>query len=167
MQTDDVIDNGTESMRFRRNDGDALEIEALYRPRAPRPPAGYHPAQEELVEVVRGKVAIVMSGQKHILGAGESLLIPRGTPHHLACSGDEEAQVILTLRPALETEAFFREVFRLSREGKLRPGVGGVLRFAVIARRYRREFVLAKPPRWVQTAAFSLLAPLGRALGGA
>jgi quercetin dioxygenase-like cupin family protein len=163
----DTIDNGTETMRFRRSNNETVEIEAVYRPGAPRPPAGFHPRQEERIDVVRGALAVEMAGERCVLRAGESITIPRHVPHQVACAGDEEAHAVLTLRPGLRTEAFFRAVFALSRDGKLRPSSPAALaRFAAIAREFRDEFVLAGPPRLVQTILFGALAPLGRLLIG-
>ena len=163
----DSIDNGQERMRFRRSDGEVLEIEALYRPGAARPPAAYHPKQEERIDVVSGRLAVTLAGERRVLGAGESITVPPGVPHEVACDGDEETQAVLTLRPGLRTEALFRVLYGLTREGKLRPtSLGGILRFAAIAHEFRNELALAGPPRLVQTILFGALAPIGRLLLG-
>jgi mannose-6-phosphate isomerase-like protein (cupin superfamily) len=162
---DDLLDNGHETMHFRRGGGGPLVIEAVYRPGAPRPPAGFHPEQTELVEVLSGAVAVTLDGEMHTVRAGEKLRIPPRVRHSVACAGSEEAHTLLTLDPPLETEAFFRETFAFVRARGLKMTPGNLVRYAALARRFKREFMLAKPPPALQTALFSLLAPLGRLLG--
>jgi hypothetical protein len=39
------------------------------------------------------------------------------------------------------------------------------LRLAVVAKEFERELQFVSPPRWLQKGLFSVLAPIGRALG--
>ena len=57
-------------------------------------------------------------------------------------------------------------LYGLAAEGKTNSrGAPNVLQMALIANHYRDEFVLASPPRSVQTCIFGILAPLARLFG--
>jgi hypothetical protein len=101
--------------------------------------------------------------RNEILGPGERLVIPRGTPHCFWVEGSEVAQYDQEFRPALKTEAFFDTYFALAREGKL--GARGLPMLAVMSLAFRDEMQLVRPPAWLQLLLFWPLALLGRAGG--
>ena len=96
-------------LRFVRNDGDVLEMEANYAGRGDLPPRHLHPSQDEHFEVLAGAVRLVVAGEERRHGAGESFDVPAGTPHQMA--GDGSARVRWEVRPALRTEEFFRRLY--------------------------------------------------------
>jgi len=78
----------------------------------------------------------------------------------------EDAHVLVQVSPALRTEMFFETFFGLAKDGKTNAkGLPNPLSMAVILREYRDEVRLARPPAAVQTALFTPLGVLGRALG--
>ena len=168
----EVLENPLTGQRiiFRRTPGDTngelLEVESVYtKPSPSRPPAHYHPAQEEIFRVLAGELHAAIDGRERILKGGETLVVAEGTRHEMWA---EEAGVRVNwqTRPALRTEAFFETIFGLASEGKTNEkGVPNPLQAALIARKYADVFRLASPPWPVQRVLFAILAPVGRLLG--
>ncbi len=168
----EVLDNPVTGQRiiFRRTSGDTagglLEVESVYTTPSPsRPPAHYHPSQEEIFRVLAGELHVVTDGRQRVLKKGETLVIVEGARHQMWA---EEAGVRVNwqTRPALKTEAFFETVYGLASKGKTNEkGAPNLLQAAVIARAYSDEFRLASPPWAVQRLLFAALAPAGRLLG--
>ena len=146
--------------------GELLEVESVYtKPSPSRPPAHYHPAQEEIFRVLAGELHVVINGRQRVLKEGETLVIVEGAGHQMWA---EEAGVRVNwqTRPALETAAFFETVYGLAARGETNEkGTPHLLQAAVIARAYSDEFRLARPPWAVQRILFAVLAPVGRLLG--
>lgn len=144
--------------------GELVEVESTYQAGGQQPPVHYHPGQEERFEVLAGTVEILLGEGTRTLREGEVLTIPAGTSHSLwSMTG---GRVNWQTRPAGKTEAFFELVWGLARDGQVdRRGRPNLLQSAVLARAYRQEWRLARPPYPVQVALFGLLAPIGRVLG--
>jgi quercetin dioxygenase-like cupin family protein len=156
----ETIDLGEgESILIRRStaetNGELLEVEARYRPGRRPPPVHYHPLQEERFHVESGAVNALVDGTQRVLTAGETLLVPPGTHHTFWNAGAEEAVVRWEIRPALGTEAQFREL------GAASAGPAAPLRMALVIAGHPNEFRLAKPPWPVQRAVFLPLRVLG------
>ena len=126
-----------------------------------------HPYQEEHVEVLSGSVRFRVRGQERDVGAGETIVVPPGTPHVWSNPGEEEVHVLGELRPALKTETLLETYFGLAKDGKVNPKncFPNPLQLAVIAREYEDEIYLARPPLFVQRVLFGLLASIGTLLG--
>src|SRR6478609_4906000 len=77
MPTGDEIEgpNGYR-LRFVRNDGEVLEMEATYGGRVDLPPSHVHPDQDEHYVVLEGVVRLVIAGEERRHGAGEAFDIP-------------------------------------------------------------------------------------------
>jgi len=71
------------------------------------PPRHVHPRQEEWFHVVGGAYVIEVGEERFELGAGDSLLAPRGVPHVWAHVGDGIGRMLIGFQPAGEMEAFF------------------------------------------------------------
>lgn len=171
-KTGDVLDNPFTGQRLvfrktaRETGGELLEVESVYtKPSPSRPPAHYHPHQEERFEVLSGALRVRVGDEERMLREGDVLVVPPNTPHEMWA---EEGGVRVSWRtyPALETESFFETLWGLARDGKTNEkGAPNLFRMAVIAREYADEFRLAKPPYPVQRMIFAALAPAGRLLG--
>lgn len=146
--------------------GELLEVESYLPPGSIEPVEHLHPRQEEHFEVIAGEVRVRLAGQVRTLRAGDTLLIPPGTPHAMWNAGSTEAGFIWQTRPALKTETFFETVWGLARDGKVDDrGRPNLLQTAVLMREYADEFRLTKPPRPIQRLLFGLLAPIARRRG--
>ena len=168
----DVLDNPVSGQRiiFRKTaedtGGELLEVESVYTKASPsRPPAHYHPHQEERFEVLSGRLHVLITDKERTLEEGEILTIPPGTPHEMWAE-DAGSRANWQTRPALKTEEFFETVWGLARAGKTNEkGVPNLLQVAVLFQEYADEFRLTSPPWPVQRALFAVLAPGGRLLG--
>ena len=146
--------------------GALLEMEVTYEPNSERPPAHYHPGQEEHFRVLGGAMSTWIDGQERVYGPGEKFTVPAGTPHAMHNSSDEEGRIIWQVRPALNTESFFETMWGLAAGGRTdSDGVPNLLQIAVLFRAYNREFRLLKPPYLVQQILFGILAPIGKMAG--
>jgi quercetin dioxygenase-like cupin family protein len=137
------------------------------------PPGGFvaaehiHPLQEERFEVIAGTLRGRVAGKELASGAGEIVVVTKGTPHVWWNAGDDKLHVLVEVRPALRFETFFETFFGLAQDGKVdrKTGLPNLLQLAVTMRTFRHELVLAQPPQLVQAALFGVLAPVGRLLG--
>lgn len=128
--------------------------------------AHLHPTIDERFTVVSGQIGYMLDGQRGVLQAGQSADLPKGVPHDWWNAGDEEARVIVEIRPAARFEEMAITLFSLAAEGKTnKKGVPNPLQLAVISQEFADTVQFMNPPRWVQRLLFGVLAPLGRALG--
>jgi len=129
----------SESLTIGESNGELLEVEATYGPGGNPPPAHLHPSQDEHFGVLEGSVRARVGGVERDLGAGEEIDIPRRTPHQIWNPGYAPARVRWQTRPAGRTEAWFRALDRLQREGK----VGRTVSMLPLLFKYRDVFRLA------------------------
>jgi mannose-6-phosphate isomerase-like protein (cupin superfamily)/uncharacterized protein YndB with AHSA1/START domain len=100
-------------------DGELLEYEVHGRPRGFPAQAHLHPRQTERHEVVAGTLLVKMNGENRVLGPGESLEIPPGTPHRHYAAGQGDGHVRVQLRPALRTGELLEYLAELSADGQI------------------------------------------------
>jgi quercetin dioxygenase-like cupin family protein len=162
VQNDRVVFRKT----ARDTDGELLRLELFVSPRGGNP-LHVHPLQEEYFEAVSGTLGIQVGDERRSVGEGEEAVVPPGTPHRWWNEADEEARVLVELRPALNSEIFFETVYGLARDGKTdENGVPSLLQQAVTLNGVNKgEIYLAWPPIAVQKAFLAALAPVGRLLG--
>ncbi len=119
--------------------GAVHEQRVEYRPGSPFPPTHLHPEQDEHFEVEYGELLFVVDGEEHLVAAGGTIDIPRGTPHRARNhSGERPAYVRWETRPALRTGEFFAVAARLGTDP-------GLLAAALLAHEYRDVFRPAGP----------------------
>lgn len=156
----------TESLEVWSSTPEALEVEATYGPASKAPPRHLHPAQDEHFEVLAGTIRAVVGEEERTLGPGETLDIPRGTPHKMWNPGDEAARVVWRTRPRGRTEQWFTALDTLQRQGRVGGGgLPGPLAFGALLTEYRDVFRLAVGPDPVVRGALALLGAVGRARG--
>jgi quercetin dioxygenase-like cupin family protein len=128
--------------------------------------AHMHPTLDEHFTVLRGKIGYMLGDQKGVLGPGDSAELPRGVFHDWWNAGDEEARVIVQVRPAVRFEQMAHTLFSLAKEGKTNEkGVPNPLQMAVIGQEFADVLVMMRPPPAVQRVLFAVLAPIARLLG--
>jgi quercetin dioxygenase-like cupin family protein len=143
-------------------DGEVFGLEVFIRAGAPGTPEMVHPLQDESFEILSGSLDFRIGGQERRLEAGESLLIPKGTPHNWWNESDGDAHALVELKPALRSEELFANIYGLFTEKGAAPNP---LQMAVLFNEHFKEGYLTKPPLLVQKALFGALAPVGRLLG--
>jgi DNA-binding transcriptional MerR regulator/quercetin dioxygenase-like cupin family protein len=75
-------------------------------------PRHYHHEQDEWLYVVDGEIECEVRGRRLRLPRGESVFVPRKTPHWWGAWGGVPATVLEVYQPAGRLEPFFREVGR-------------------------------------------------------
>ena len=60
-----------------------------------------HPDQEEVIDVVAGKVEQWADREKRVLGPGDSAFLPAGTVHASFNVGDSDAKIVAILGPCV------------------------------------------------------------------
>lgn len=147
-------------------DGKLMVADLRVRPGGAVLGAHMHPTLDERFTVLKGKIGYMLGDKKGILQAGDSADLPRGVFHDWWNAGDDEARVIVEVRPPVRFEQMAGTLFSLAREGKTnKKGVPNPLQMAVIAQEFDDVLVMASPPPAVQRAVFAVLAPIGRLLG--
>ena len=118
---------------MRSHTPELLEVEAEWQPEPSKPPVHFHPSQDERFEVSEGELRVNLDGEERVLRAGDTLEIPRGTPHSMWATAHSRAN--WQVRPALRTADFFaavdasRSYRKSAKGGNMTPlGAGRVLR---------------------------------------
>ena len=141
-----------DSIEFRQTAGDTggelLSGEMVVSPRGGNQ-LHVHPLQEEHFEVLFGIFGVQIGDERRSLGEGEEATVPPGTPHRWFNEDEQEdARILLELRPALNTETFFETLYGLARDGKTdKNGIPNLLQQAVTLTGINKgEIDLASPP---------------------
>lgn len=132
--------------------GELLSAELVVAPRGGNP-LHVHPLQEERFKAVSGTLGVQVDDVHRSLGKGEEAVVPPGTPHRWWNEAeDEEAHVLVELRPALNSEIFFETLYGLARDSNTDDnGVPNLLQQAVTLTGVNKdEIYLASPPIPVQ-----------------
>lgn len=171
-QTHQILRNPKtgQSIRFvstgRDTAGQLLHMEATYRAHSTEPAAHYHPHQVEDFTVLAGELTVQIHGQTRTLQPGDTLHVPQNTVHSMWNASDTETRLDWQIRPALDTEVFFRTTFGLAADGRTGPdGMPPFLQTVLLARHFSSVFRLAKPPRLVQQLIFGALSPIAYLAG--
>jgi quercetin dioxygenase-like cupin family protein len=148
----------------RETGGELLQMELFASPNAAPPPDHVHPRQEEHFETISGTLRARVGGEERTLRAGERMVVPAGVGHTFWIEGEEDAHVLVELRPARNTETFLETMYGLVSDGKAdENGVPPLLQIAILGLTY--DTYLPSPPIVLQKALFAVLAPVGRLMG--
>src|SRR3954469_9425747 len=85
-------------------DGELVEFDVVGRARGFLAVEHVHDHQTEHYEVIEGAMKLVLDGTEHLLGPGDEMTTPAGTPHAQRAAGEGEGRVRVTLRPAGPTQ---------------------------------------------------------------
>ena len=154
-----AADTGGERFRF--------EMWLASPPASHGPMLHVHPEQDETLEVVAGRLGVVVDGSRETLEPDETVTVPAGVPHRFWNDGADRLHLVGEVRPALRTEAFMCVTYGVASDGHSTPSGMPInpLRLAPIVERYDDMLYLAALPVWVQRLGVRVLAPLGRAVG--
>lgn len=156
-----VVREGSEDTRGERLTGD------LYiRPGGAVAGRHVHSYLTECFEVRSGTVRFHVGGRDEVATAGRRVEIAPGVVHDWWNIGDDEAHVLVEIRPAARFELMIQNLFGLANDGRTNArGVPRLLPLALFSREFQREGEFIRPPRPLQHVLFALLAPLARARG--
>lgn len=103
-----VIDAPRLGLRFeiREHTDELLEFDAVGRSRGFITQYHVHTRQSEHFEVIEGTLRLVIDGREHLLGPGETMEVPAGTPHRQLAGDEGEGRVRVQVRPAARTMEF-------------------------------------------------------------
>lgn len=126
-----------------------------------------HPAIDERLRVVAGRLSTRVAGREHPLGPGEEAFAAAGTPHDWWNAGDKEASVVVALTPPNPRfEAMIATLFGLANTGRTNAkGLPSPPQLALTAREFSDVIRMTRPPAAVQRAAFALLGTVGACVG--
>lgn len=152
MRTLDIPDLGVR-VEIRRTaadtDGELFEFDVTGRARGLFAAEHLHVAATERHEVIEGSMRLVIAGREHLLGPGDAMEVPPGTPHRQLPAGEGSGRVRVTVTPAGRTEEFLERMASLSMN---RWGFPKPIDAAAIVRDFGDEGHAAKPPVRVQRA---------------
>ncbi|RYZ29786.1 MAG: cupin domain-containing protein [Chitinophagaceae bacterium] len=145
----------------KESDGRMLEMISTWQPHSPKPVEHYHPSQEEVFTVLEGELSVKVSGRQYTLSKGESIHLDAATVHSMWNNSATPVVANWKVFPARRTEYLLEAGMTMAAEGKLnQKGVPSLLRGLMLARKYRKEFRLHRPPYIIQGIVFFLLSPL-------
>ena len=129
-------------------------------------PEHFHPTYDEHFDILVGDFVFKIDGKERKAGAGEQLVVPKGTPHTFRCIGDRHAVAVVETRPAARTGVVISTLFGLAHEGALTPqGQPKLLQAMVIGSEYADDTVFTNPPPNIAIPIAKAIAPIGRLLG--
>ena len=166
----DVIENPVTGQRLiflvtsADSDGELFAAEGIFPPGGFAGVAHIHPHQDEHFEVLAGHALFHIDGARHVLGANNTIDVPRGTKHTFANAGEDEMRVRFEFRPALaSTDRFYELYFAFAQQGSVNTkGMPALLDIATVWPVTSEHAVLATPPPVFQHALFRALAPIAR-----
>jgi quercetin dioxygenase-like cupin family protein len=144
--------------------GDVFESTIWFDPRTPGPPPHLHPNSEESLEVIEGSFDVLKDGQWTTLRPGARATFPPGAPHTFRNAGDEPVKIVIRIRPAGRSEAFFRHMQKLIGEGKVKRLPPKDPRSAIYAVMLFDEYPDWTRPTGPMSGVFKALGLLGKAL---
>ena len=172
MRSGEMYENRVQGDRFvvregsEDTGGERLVADLYIRPGGAVAAKHVHSYITERFEVVTGTVRFHLAGRDEVTPPGEQVVVPPGVVHDWWNVGDDEAHVVVDIRPAERFELMIQNLYGLANDGRTNSrGVPKLLPLALFAREFRREGEFVRPPRIVQRILFAALAPLARARG--
>jgi quercetin dioxygenase-like cupin family protein len=146
--------------------GDVLGLEHHLAPRQRIKIVHVHPQQKERLKVLSGEIQVSVHGTERTLGSGQKIEIPSRARHVWWNAKDDEAVVQVEFRPALQMEDYIADSCALAQSGKVNPetGLPGPIALARLMHTYRNEIRPLLMPEPIQSAAFAILAFVGKLL---
>jgi quercetin dioxygenase-like cupin family protein len=106
--------------------GEVLEMEDFWPQLDHRTPRHVHPEMEERWEVMQGRVGFCIGAMEKVVGPGEIVVAPAGTPHWAWNADDSEVRLRIEMRPALRWQEFVERLFALSEADPAEQQIGAV-----------------------------------------
>jgi hypothetical protein len=126
-----------------------------------------HPHQEERFAITAGEAHFTVDGEEHVVGSGETIVVPVGVRHSESNPGSVAIEGIVELRPALHTREMHEAFGGLGAEGKTtsRGAPKNPLQLGATVWHFRLESRATSPPIWVQNLILPPLAALAKVFG--
>jgi mannose-6-phosphate isomerase-like protein (cupin superfamily) len=156
-----VVRVGTEE-----SGGELLVADLYVRPGGAVAGEHVHARIEEWFTVQEGRIGFRLDGRESIARPNVRLHLPAGVAHDWWNAGEEEARVVVEVRPGARFEEMIKNLYGLAQDGKTdAKGMPNLLQAVLFAREFEDVLWFTKPPRPVQKVLFTALAPVARFLG--
>ena len=172
MRAGEVYENRIQGDRFvvregsQDTGGEPLVGDLYIRPGGAVAGKHVHSYITERFEVLAGTVRFHLDGRDEVAAPGQKVEVPPGVVHDWWNVGDDEAHVLVDVRPPERFELMIQNLYGLANDDKANArGVPKLLALALFSREFRSEGEFVRPPRIVQRFLFGALAPLARARG--
>jgi quercetin dioxygenase-like cupin family protein len=112
-----------------------------------------HPKAEEEFTVKTGRLNVSIDGLMHLLGPGETIIVPRGKAHLFSNAHQGDTQAVIRFTPAQNHLRFF---FNFAMAAQTHPkwfgplGQPKLLGMALALHTFKDHLYLAGPPIWLQ-----------------
>jgi len=114
MAADNVVRIGKLELHFlvdeAASNSELIVFEFVVPPGAKVPVAHYHRDVDEVIYGLSGTTTTSLNGEKHELGAGDSLFIPRGSVHTHENLHGETAKSLIVMTPGSIGRSYFEEI---------------------------------------------------------
>ena len=172
MRAGEVYENRIQGDRFvvregsQDTGGERLVGDLYIRPGGAVAGKHVHSYITERFEVLAGTVRFHLDGRDEVAAPGQKVEVPPGVVHDWWNVGDDEAHVLVDVRPPERFELMIQNLYGLANDDKANArGVPKLLALALFSREVRSEGEFVRPPRIVQRFLVGALAPLARARG--
>lgn len=124
------------------------------------PPPHIHPLQDEIFEVIEGKLELSAKGKKIVLDQGQSFNVTANTAHTFSNPFDIETKFRATYKPALDIDYLLVQGFESlnSQANPNKPGFQMLVDFDFILKQIKGQYKFAGAPGLI----FSIFAAIGR-----
>jgi len=153
-----------ETLTFTHMEDNRLYAAGGAAPNSPGAPMHVHRWQEEVIEVVAGKMGYaLLDGVEHITHAGDVASFPPGQAHRWWNASDQPLVTRGYVSPPLHTQYFLTQIFESSNaNSKSAPLIWDA---AFLLTRYRDEYDMLEIPPFVKRYFFPILVRVGHLLG--
>ena len=150
----------------RETGGEYVRFEAVVSPGGTLASAHLHPHQTERFQIVSGTLSMRVGLSRIEAQPGDVVVVEPGTPHNFRNRTDGPVTMNVEVSPALGIESVIETIYSLAADGKTnRWGMPNPFRLAVIADAYFDTVRVPLVPQWLQRAALTVGAPIGRVFG--
>ena len=127
------------------------------------PPMHVHYKQEEMVEVLAGKMRVKTDTKEFSVGVGESYTFKPGEPHRFWNEGTDILHYRGHVKPAGNYEYFIEHVYRSANEAN--DDKPGPFDAAFLLTKYKSEMDILEIPKPVKVFVFPILLLIGKLTG--
>jgi quercetin dioxygenase-like cupin family protein len=110
MDTKEIKYNGGFVVQFLSETPEHNTFKCIVRSDARTPVPHYHEQFDETVKSLEGTTTVILNGNKHELGPGESIVIPRGAVHQIANKTKETITFLCDITPGVFGYKYFRDI---------------------------------------------------------
>lgn len=145
--------------------GSYVAIKSTIKSRGKLVPNHFHAFQDEIFEVVSGKLTVWIDGKTQVYKEGEKIKLPKNKAHNHYNTEDEPLVYIHTTEPALDFDYFIENIVGMAADGKMRNGKAGLVQELVTLKYMDSKAFLADLPLGLQKVLMMTVAPLARKFG--